>query len=177
VGERQAVKLVFAAVASVALIIGLARIERIRIITTDSASPAGIYQTVALPYVARGTLVLACLPPRAVQLALSRSYIGAGNCPDGVEPIAKIVGAVPGDTLEIEAAAVTVNGVLIPHSETAKRDSMGRPLQHAAWGKRIVAAGEVWLFGFHNPRSWDARFFGSVPLANVLGGLVPLVTW
>ncbi len=54
---------------------------------------------------------------------------------------------------------------------------MGRPLVHAAWGSHRVTDGQVWLFGFNNPRSWDARYFGDVPAANILGALKPIITW
>lgn len=91
--------------------------------------------------------------------------------------VAKLIGAVPGDTIDIESGWVAVNGVRIPHSPTVARDTMGRPLEHAAWGMRRVAPGEVWLFGFNNPRSWDARYFGGIPTANLLGGLTPIITW
>jgi conjugative transfer signal peptidase TraF len=169
-------RLLAAIIGSFALAVGIAHVERVRVITTDSAAPAGIYRTIYLPPT-RGTLVLACLPPEAARLALTRGYLGGGDCPDGAEPVAKIIGALPGDSLDIEADAVTVNSVPIPHSPTVARDSMGRPLQHAAWGKRTVADGEVWLFGFNNPHSWDGRYFGAIPISNVLGGLRPLVTW
>jgi conjugative transfer signal peptidase TraF len=169
-------KLLIVLAAGFALIVGIARIERIRIITTNSAAPAGIYQIVPKP-LTRGSLVLACLPPVSAQLAMARGYLSDGDCPAGAEPVAKKVGALPGDALNIESGAVAVNGVWIPHSSTVARDSMNRPLEHAAWGKRMVMPGEVWLFGFNNPHSWDARFFGSVPISNVMGGLKPLITW
>ena len=63
------------------------------------------------------------------------------------------------------------------NSRTALRDSAGRPLTHAPWGARRVGAGEVWLFGFNDARSWDARYFGAVPGAGVRGVLRPVVTW
>jgi type IV secretory pathway protease TraF len=44
-------------------------------------------------------------------------------------------------------------------------------------GAYRFGTGEVWLFGFNNARSWDARYFGPVPLANVRGVLRQLVTW
>jgi conjugative transfer signal peptidase TraF len=158
------------------LVVAIARIESIRIITTDSAAPVGIYQASSVP-LTDGALVLACLPPKAARLALARGYLGAGNCPAGAEPVAKIVGALPGDTIDIESGAVAVNGVWIPHSPTMARDSRGRSLEHVAWGERTVMPSQVWLFGFNNSHSWDARFFGSVPIANVMGGLKPLITW
>ena len=91
--------------------------------------------------------------------------------------MAKVIGAMAGDELQIEPGFVAVNGVKIPNSRTAAHDSAGRPLAHVRLGARRVAAGEVWLFGFNNWRSWDARYFGPVPAANVRGVLRPVVTW
>jgi type IV secretory pathway protease TraF len=44
-------------------------------------------------------------------------------------------------------------------------------------GIHRVAPDEVWLFGFNDERSWDARYFGAVPLAEVRGVLRPVLTW
>jgi conjugative transfer signal peptidase TraF len=102
-------------------------IGRVRIITTNSAAPAGIYRTVAAP-LTRGELVLACLPSQSARLALQRGYLGAGDCPNGVEPVAKIIGALPGDSVEIQPLWIAINGIRIPRSSTAARDTMGRSL-------------------------------------------------
>ena len=67
--------------------------------------------------------------------------------------------------VELEPGWVAVNGVKFLNSQTAARDSAGRPLTHVPSGTRRVGAGEVWLFGFNDARSWDARYFGSVPAA------------
>jgi conjugative transfer signal peptidase TraF len=154
----------------------IARIDRIRIITTNSAAPAGIYRITPAP-LRRGELVLACLPPESARLALQRNYLGAGNCPANAEPIAKIISALSGDTVRLNRDFVAINDVRIANSPTVAHDTMGRPLQHAAWGSYRVGGGEVWLFGFNNPHSWDGRYFGSIPAANVLGQLQPLITW
>jgi type IV secretory pathway protease TraF len=82
-----------------------------------------------------------------------------------------------GDVVELEPGWVAINGVKFPNSKTAARDSAGRQLAHVASGARGVGEGEVWLFGFNNRRSWDARYFGPVQLANVRGVLRPVVTW
>jgi conjugative transfer signal peptidase TraF len=169
-------RLFIAAAAGFATIVLIARIERVRIIMTDSAAPAGIYRTVDAQFT-HGELVLACLPADSARLALRRSYLGAGNCPAGAEPIAKVLGALPGDMLQLSQAFVAIDGIRIPDSLTVARDTMGRPLQHAAWGTYRVADGQVWLFGFNNPRSWDGRYFGPVPTANVLSALKPIITW
>ena len=159
-----------------AVLIAVGKASGIRISTTDSAAPAGVYR-IAGHEIRRGELVAACLPIAAAKLGLARGYLGAGDCPGNAEPVDKLVGALPGDLLDIERGWVSVNGVRFPDSATASRDSAGRPLAHVAFGRRRVAAGEVWLFGFNDRRSWDSRYFGPVPLAAIRGELRPVVTW
>jgi type IV secretory pathway protease TraF len=85
--------LIGAAVLCFALIALIGRAGHFRVILTNSAAPVGIYQTVTAP-LTRGELVLACLPPQPARLALHRGYLGAGDCPNGVEPVAKIIGVL-----------------------------------------------------------------------------------
>jgi type IV secretory pathway protease TraF len=70
-----------------------------------------------------------------------------------------------------------VNGVRFRRSAVASHDSAGRPLPHIAWGTHRVPSGQVWLFGFNDRWSWDSRYFGPVPLANVRGEIKPVVVW
>ena len=125
----------------------------------------------------RGDLVAACLPADIAQAGLIRGYLRTGPCPGNAEPVGKIAAALPGDTVMIERGGVTINGKPIPHSAVAPHDSKGRPLQHVPFGSYTVADDEVWLFGFHDRRSWDARYFGPVPIASVRGALAPVLTW
>jgi conjugative transfer signal peptidase TraF len=157
--------------------VALGRLFRVRITLTDSAAPAGIYRVVTGVPVVRGALVAACLPAAIARTGLTRGYLREGDCPAGAEPVAKVIGAVPGDVVEVEPGWVAVNAGTVAHSRTAARDSAARPLDHVASGVRRVAQGEVWLFGFNDPRSWDARYFGPVPLAGVRGVLRPVLTW
>ncbi len=149
----------------------------LRISLTDSAAPAGIYRIVRGVSVKHGELVGACLPASIAQEGIARGYLQQGDCPSGAEPVAKIVGALPGDLVEVQPGWVSVDGEVFADSAVAPRDSMGRPLPHVPWGRRQVAPGEVWLFGFHNVRSWDARYFGPVPLSEVRAALKPVLTW
>jgi conjugative transfer signal peptidase TraF len=148
----------------------------ILISNTDSAAPAGVYR-VAGHDVKRGDLVAACLPFAVARQGLARGYLRTGGCPGDAEPVDKFIGALPGDVVQIEPGWVAVNGRRFSDSATAVRDSAGRPLAHVAWGKRTVAANQVWLFGFNDRRSWDSRYFGPVPITDVRGELKPLVTW
>ncbi len=70
-----------------------------------------------------------------------------------------------------------MNGVRFKRSAVAAHDSAGRALSHVAWGRHRVASGEVWLFGFNDRRSWDSRYFGPVPLANVRGEIEQVIAW
>ena len=184
---------IFGLVAALIIIAGLGWSIDARIVPTSSAAPAGIYllqkigEPVAMtwdqpgpPMIAephRGELVLACLPPVAAAWAMQRRYLAGGSCPAGAEPVVKMLGAVQGDEVMVERDFVAINNVRFPQSQTSAVDSRGRPLPHIGWGPRHVAAGEVWLFGFNHPRSWDARYFGPIPADNVRGVLQPLVTW
>jgi conjugative transfer signal peptidase TraF len=175
VGGRLPSGLVMAA-AGLGLLLLISWFCRLRITLTDSAAAAGVYRVVDAPP-RRGALVAACLPTDIARQGLARGYLQKGDCPAGAEPVAKVIGALAGDELQIAPGFVAVNGVKFPNSSTAARDSAGRRLRHVPSGAYRVDAGEVWLFGFNNVRSWDARYFGPVPTANVRGVLKPVVTW
>jgi conjugative transfer signal peptidase TraF len=164
------------AVGAAAFLIIAAQLFHLRITFTDSSAPAGIYRLITAR-AARGVLVAACLPAAITRAGRARGYLSGGDCPGAAEPIAKMVGAVAGDVVEVAPGWVTVNGVKLVNSRTAARDSAGRPLRHVSWGLHHVAAGEVWLFGLHDARSWDARYFGPVAASSVQGELRPVLTW
>ena len=162
---------------AVAFLVVVGRVIGLRISLTDSAAPAGIYRIV------RGVSVITrrtrwCLPTVLDRTGRTRSRLpSTRRLPGGAEPVAKIVGALPGDLLEVQPGWVSVDGQVFADSAVAAHDSIGRPLPHVPWGRRQVAPGEVWLFGFHNVRSWDARYFGPVPLSEVRAALKPVLTW
>jgi conjugative transfer signal peptidase TraF len=169
--------LLFGGVLSAALLAwSLGRFFELRITLTDSSAPAGVYRQVNTP-AGRGALVAACLPERIAQSGRARGYLRSGDCPAQAEPVAKVIDAIAGDALDIEPDRVTVNGMRFANSRTALRDSKGRLLPHVPWGMRRVAPGEVWLFGFHNIRSWDGRYFGPIPSSAIYGVLQPVITW
>jgi conjugative transfer signal peptidase TraF len=165
-----------ALIAGSILLVFAGRVLHLRIMLTNSSAAAGVYRVTDFPP-ARGGLVAACLPLAIAREGLARGYLQRGDCPAGAEPVAKVVGAIAGDAVELEPGWVAVNGVKFSNSQMAARDSANRPLAHVSLGVRRVGEGGIWLFGFNNARSWDARYFGSVPLANLRGGLKPVVTW
>ncbi len=175
-GARGPVAALAGTAFAAALLIAAGNAFGILISNTDSAAPAGVYRVVGHD-ISRGELVAACLPIAVAQEGLARGYLRTGGCPGDAEPVDKVVGAVAGDSVDIEPGWVAVNGVRFAHSATVSRDSAGRLLAHVAWGKRTVAANEVWLFGFNDRRSWDSRYFGAIPAANLRGTLESVLTW
>lgn len=158
------------------LALGLMRHFRVGLSLSDSSCAKGFYRLVDAP-IRRGALVAACLPGGAAQQGLARGYLAAGDCPSGAEAVLKVVGGLPGDAVEVEREWVAVNGARLPRSATVARDSAGRALAHVPWGSHAVAPNEVWLFGLNDPRSWDSRYFGPVPLQEVRGAVQPVLTW
>jgi conjugative transfer signal peptidase TraF len=132
--------------------------------------PLGVYRIVAGPPT-RGNVVLVCLPADVGRLARARGYLGAGPCPGGAGRLGKTVAAVAGDTVDVEASGVTINGRLVASSAPLARDHAGRPLARVAPGPRIVPAGMLFLLATHHPLSFDSRYYGVVPVAAVYSDL------
>ncbi|HLK80740.1 MAG TPA: conjugative transfer signal peptidase TraF [Xanthobacteraceae bacterium] len=157
------------------------RLLGLRIAFTGSACPPGIYRATALRpgnTLTRGELVLVCLPETLARFALGRGYLARGaGCGDGIEPVGKRIGALAGDTVALAPEYVAVNGRRLPNSESRTQDSRRRNVPHIAFGTYQVADGEVWLFGEADARSWDSRYFGSVPTSAVRTELKPVITW
>jgi conjugative transfer signal peptidase TraF len=135
----------------------------------------GIYRTSAAAGVpGRGSIVVLCLPMSIGRFARERGYVGSGPCPGGAGRLGKIVAAVAGDTVDVEARGVVINGRLIEASEPRARDHAGRPLTRVAPGPRVVPAGMVFLLATRHPLSFDSRYYGAVPVANIVQTLRPI---
>ena len=74
-----------------------------------------------------------------------------------------------GDRVTVTALGIAVNEEPIAQSAPLDEDSAGRPLRPVPAGAYSVPAGEVWLLSGHDPRSFDSRYFGAVPTANIQG--------
>jgi conjugative transfer signal peptidase TraF len=139
------------------------------------SAPRGLYQTVAAAP-ARGTLVVACLPPAVAAFGRARGYLGAGDCPGQTQPVLKRVGAVAGDVIALGRDIVTVDGVRVLAQPIEAVDSAARPLPHVRFGSYRVGDGDLWLFGLSSSQSWDSRYFGPVGATAVRGVVRPVLT-
>lgn len=118
----------------------------------------------------RGQIVSVCPPDTNVmRAARDRGYVSWGRCPGGYEPMLKPVVATPGDAVTVTAQGVTVNGVPVANSVRLALDSRSHRLPALPEGAYHVEPGQVWLLSSHHPRSFDSRYFGPVPVENILG--------
>ncbi|MBB4287250.1 S26 family signal peptidase [Roseospira goensis] len=132
----------------------------------SASAPVGLYRMTDAP-AERGALVLVRPSADMAALAAERGYLPAGV------PLIKRIAAVAGDHVcAVGSAAVLHTQTVVPRRET---DASGRPLPR--WSEcRRLADGEVFLLMAEAPDSFDSRYFGPVPLASVMGRLVPLWT-
>lgn len=130
--------------------------------------PRGIYRIVpGAPE--RGALVSFCLAGEWAALARERGYLGYGSCASGLRPMLKHLAGLPGD-----AVTVTPDGIVVSANGSAcfwpvlprPDDSMGRPLPASSLRAGVIPAGMALTLVSH-PGSFDSRFFGLVPLADM----------
>lgn len=146
-------------------------------VNTTVSMPRGLWRVVErnAPF-RRGEIVTFCPPDVApVRQGAARGYIPAGGCPGGYEPLVKPIAATGGDIVDILAGGgVAVNGQAVPDTAQLAHDSAGRALSPVPPGAYPVASGDVWVLSGHDPRSFDSRYFGPVPAANVQGVAYPV---
>ncbi|OWK18952.1 conjugal transfer protein [Mesorhizobium amorphae CCBAU 01583] len=132
----------------------------------SASAPVGLYR-IAAGSPARGDLVLV-LPPKSVaDLAAERGYL-----PRNV-PLVKRLAALPGEHVCAFNDAIIIGGEIV--ARRLATDARGRTLPW--WnGCRKLADDELFLLGDDADRSFDSRYFGPVPAANIIGRLVPLWT-
>jgi conjugative transfer signal peptidase TraF len=114
---------------------------------TSPSLPLGLYVTTTDR---SASLVEFCPAEPFATFAIARGYRDPGACPDGAPPLLKPIVASAGDTVELSAVGISVNGVPLRNTAPLARDSAGRPLS-------------AWPFG---PTSWLATQCGSLPRTN-----------
>jgi len=144
-------------------------------INWTSSMPLGLYRELPAR-LERGAVVLICLPEEVAQLGRQRRYLPLGDCPEGVSPIVKEIAAIAGDEIALQENSLAVNGVVVDRTGLRSTDSLGRPLDHAQLGRRLVGDGEVWVLGIERSRSWDSRYFGAVPVESIVASAKPVLT-
>lgn len=134
--------------------------------------PAGLYVTTKTP----ARLIEFCPAEPYASLAIARGYRDEGTCPDGAMPLLKPIVANAGDLVDISDRGIAVNGSLLRNSAPLRVDTKGLPLPAWRSGHYVVAPGMVWVASSYNPRSFDSRYFGPVPVPAIRDYVRPLAT-
>jgi conjugative transfer signal peptidase TraF len=145
-------------------------------VNTSPSMPIGLYWATRTPLV-RGATVSFCPPPgRIFELARERGYLGRGSCPGGDAFLIKRVAAAAGDRVRIAEDGIEVNGMVLAHSQPLPFDADGQPLPRVQLETRLEDS-ELLVIGDASVRSFDSRYFGLIPRAQVQAVLQPVLTW
>jgi conjugative transfer signal peptidase TraF len=146
------------------------------ILNTTPSVPMGLWLVQPTTQkIQRGSMISICPVDKPIfRLARSRGYIPAGPCSGRYTPLLKRVAAMPGDRVTITQSGLWVNGKSLPNSRSKLRDAAGRPLPILPPGKYKVAPNTLWLISTHSSNSFDSRYFGPLPAANVQGLARPI---
>ncbi len=143
---------------------------------TTKSIPLGFYKTSEkTPTV--GDYVIFCPPDTYVfQEALERGYVPKGFCPGGLGKMMKINLAAKFDIIDIDDR-VSVNGSVLPLSQTRNVDPSGRPLTVFRTKNYILMDREVLLMSDVSDSSYDARYFGPIDSGQIISVIQPIWTW
>ncbi len=158
-----------------AIAVYMAFMSGLRVQHTGSL-PRGIYREVGGAPV-RGSVGIWCLPGPMAAWAHERGYIPRGlGCPAELQPLAKVVLGVAGDTIESTESGLRWNGFPVLDTSPVLRDSRGRAVPHVPFGRYILRSGEVWLWSPSTSRSFDSRHFGPLEESYLVSRLAPIWT-
>jgi conjugative transfer signal peptidase TraF len=164
--KKAAILPVAAALSGVALI-GISAIGHAPLLVwnASASAPIGLYRvTSGAPE--RGDLVLVQPSKSIAKLADERRYLPAGV------PLIKRITAMGGDDVCAFDGAIIINGKIV--ARQLERDHAGRPMPR--WDEcRILTGDEIFLI-LPPTGSFDSRYFGPIPRAQIIGRLAPLWT-
>jgi len=126
--------------------------------------PLGLYRIVSPTNLAVGDLVVFDPPEGAHPYLYGRHWLPQGW------PLIKYVGALAGETFSIEGASFCINNKYI--GMVHDRDDEGRTLPKTT-GTHTVEPG-MFLPVSPYSRSFDGRYFGTVPVNSIKGKASPL---
>jgi conjugative transfer signal peptidase TraF len=140
----------------------------LKLIWNASASvPTGLYALEPVRPLMDGDIVAAMPPADLSEVMDSRRYL-----PKGL-PLLKHIGALPGQIVCRHGWMISIDGKTV--ALALAHDHAGRPLP--VWvGCHVLKSDEVFLLNPAVQDSFDGRYFGSLPIASLIGRAAPLWT-
>lgn len=132
------------------------------------SEPIGFYLLKPFTRPVRGERVVLPVPARVRDLVYGRRWLQKGD------PLIKAIGALPGERYCVTNRALYIDGHRRGPVFTV--DDQGLPLPKLR-GCFTVPRGQFLPLGTHSPKSFDGRYFGTVPLTLVRYRAVPLWTF
>lgn len=141
-----------------------------------ASMPIGFYQSVSEP-VHAGSLVSVCLPASITKEGVQRGYLTHGPCPGNGIAVLKQVIALPGNQVEVSNTGIQVGEHFYPAPIKAV-DHSGQAVKRFIHNGIYPETTGYWLYGSGDYQySWDSRYYGPVPAANIQGVYRPLLTF
>jgi conjugative transfer signal peptidase TraF len=144
--------------------------------------PVGIYQDIAIKKpLYDGEWVTLCPPiTPSVRQEIRHHWLLRSRrsvCADHLMPFIKHVAAVPGQTVNLSAAGIAVDGRLIAHTiiqQTAPVPMNSVHLIHYPFGTYTVKPGTFWEYANNNKWAFDSRYYGPILYKNIRSGARPV---
>ena len=176
---RKKVKIFISLIFTVVLLLGgfiYAMKKGSVIFNTTSSFPLGFYKVSKSSSYKQGDLVSFCaVPSKMIERMTKQGYTQKNSlCPNQTPQLLKKILGLEGDRVEIKKA-VFINNQKIKNSKIFIKDSNGNLL--TIQPSQSIKRGYFWAMSDYNERSFDSRYFGQVPLKNIVGIATPILTW
>lgn len=141
----------------------------LRLVWNASASvPLGLYRIEPRAHAGVGDMI-ALRPSQALaRFMAERRYVEAGAL------LLKPIAAVGGSTVCRKGRSITIDGRAV--ATALAHDRFGRPLPHWSGCLRL-GPDQLFLIAPTTAGSFDGRYIGAVPRAQIVGRVTPLWTW
>jgi conjugative transfer signal peptidase TraF len=146
------------------------------IFNTTSSFPLGLYKISKKERYQKGDLVSFCaIPNHIIKEMIEQGYTQPNpNCQNQTPQLIKKILALEEDNITIDRV-VFINGSLIKNSQVFIKDRNGNLL--TIQPSQSIKKGYFWAMSDYNKKSYDSRYFGQVPLKNIIGIATPILTW
>ncbi|MBU1386942.1 MAG: conjugative transfer signal peptidase TraF [Proteobacteria bacterium] len=145
-------------------------------INLTSSLPLGIWKIdKSFARIEKGDYVWFTPTKKIADFALKRGYLEKNtNCENNAIPLLKIVYGLPGDKYSFHQNAIRINNVPVKNLKRRETDSKDRPMPKISNG--IIRENQLFVLTMHS-HSYDSRYYGTIPIENVIGTAKPILTW
>jgi conjugative transfer signal peptidase TraF len=142
----------------------------------SSSLPLGVWKIdKSFSHIEKGDHVWFTPTKEIAKFALQRDYLERNNqVENNCVPLLKIVYGLPGDTYTFHDDFIRINNVPVEKAKRRRTDSKGRPMPQISNG--IVRPNHLFVLTL-NTHSFDSRYYGTIPIKNVKGTAIPILTW